>query len=97
MTKEELLKGLSEEQVAKLGECNSKEEILKLAKEEGIELTDEQLEVVSGGGCFDKQGPTCPACGSSNTKNNLSIVIQMIQDVNLNITAKIVNSTLASR
>ena len=68
-----------------------------MTKEEGIELTDEQLEVVSGGGCFDKQGPTCSTCGSGNTENNLSIVIQMIQDVNLNITAKIVESTLASR
>ena len=47
--KEELLKGLSEEQIAKIKACKSKEEMLALAKEEGIELTDEQLEAVSGG------------------------------------------------
>ena len=49
--KEELLKGLTEEQIAKVKTCKSQEELLKLAKEEGIELTDEQLTAVSGGGC----------------------------------------------
>lgn len=28
-----------------------KQELLKLAKEEGIDLTDEQLSAISGGGC----------------------------------------------
>ena len=42
--KEELLKGLTEEQVAKVKACKNQEEILKVAKEEGIELTDDQLE-----------------------------------------------------
>ena len=41
--KQELLKGLSEEQVAKVKACKSHEELLALAKEEGVELTDEQL------------------------------------------------------
>lgn len=49
--KEELLKGLSEEQIAKVKSCSSGEEIFAAAKEEGIELTDEQLAAVSGGGC----------------------------------------------
>ena len=40
MMREELLKGLSEEQIAKVKVCKSQEEILALAKEEGIELTD---------------------------------------------------------
>ena len=48
--KEELLKGLTEEQIAKLKECKSQEEILQLAKAEGVELTDDQLAAVSGGG-----------------------------------------------
>ena len=51
--KEELLKGLSEEQIAKVKACKSQEEMLALAKEEGFELTDEQLEAVSGGSCDD--------------------------------------------
>ena len=48
--KEELLKGLTEEQIAKVKACKNHDELLSLAKEEGIELTDEQLQVVSGGG-----------------------------------------------
>ena len=48
--KEELLKGLTEEQIAKAKACKSQEELLKLAKKEGIELTNEQLETISGGG-----------------------------------------------
>ena len=60
--REELLKGLTEEQIAKVKACKSQEEMLALAKEEGIELTDEQLEAVSGGHC---QGYlSCPKCGA---------------------------------
>lgn len=39
--KEELLEGLSEEQIAKVKACKNQEKFLELAKEEGIELTDE--------------------------------------------------------
>ena len=61
--RQELLKGLSEEQIAKFKECKSNEEILKVAAEEGVELTDEQLEAVSGGNCIND--PTCPNCHQS--------------------------------
>lgn len=65
--KKELLKGLSEEQIAKAKACKTHEELLKLAKEEGIELSDEQLAVVSGGGlCMSTPTFTCPKCGSTN-------------------------------
>ena len=40
MNKEELLRGLTKEQIEKLNKCSSSEEILALAQEEGIELTD---------------------------------------------------------
>lgn len=65
--REELMKGLTEEQKKKVSECKSAEEVLALAKEEGITLTDEQLEAVSGG-CdggrkFNTQF-TCPRCNS---------------------------------
>lgn len=59
--REELLKGLSEEQIAKLKRCRGSEEMLKLAKEEGIELSDEQLEAVNGGSCAAPL-PLCPRC-----------------------------------
>ena len=62
--KKELLKGLTEEQIAKVKACKNNDELLKLAKEEGIELTDDQLEAVSGGVCTASL-PKCPVCGSN--------------------------------
>ena len=63
--KKELLEGLSEEQITKSNDCKSNEELLALAKEEGVELNSDQLEAVSGGAC---SGPTkCPNCGSDDT------------------------------
>ena len=41
--KNELLKGLSEEQIAKIKACKNQEELLKVAKEEGVELSEEAL------------------------------------------------------
>lgn len=49
--KNELLKGLTAEQIAKVKSCNNAGELLQLAKAEAIELTDEQLSAISGGGC----------------------------------------------
>ena len=63
--KEELLKGLTKEQIARVKACKNSEEILALAKEEGFELTDEQLEAVSGG-CGTIPESACPDCGSKN-------------------------------
>ena len=45
----ELYNGLSEELKKKATECKTAEELMALAKSEGIELTDEQLDVISGG------------------------------------------------
>lgn len=63
--KKELLEGLTKEQIAKIEVCKNAEEILKIAKEEGIELTDEQLEAVSGG-CGFVDPTNCPKCNSTN-------------------------------
>ena len=71
--KQELLKGLSDEQIAKVKACKNHDELLSLAKEEGIELTDEQLTTISGGGACsvisdigDKVNPwDCPKCGAN--------------------------------
>ncbi len=65
--KEELLKGLSKEQIAKVKACKNNEELLALAKAEGVQLNDEQLAAVSGGGlCMSTPTFTCPKCGSTN-------------------------------
>ena len=62
----ELLKGLTPEQLEKVKHCQTQEELLKLAKAEGIELTSEQIEAVSGGGCLSTM--KCPNCGSKDYK-----------------------------
>lgn len=61
--REELLKGLTDEQIKRIKACKNNEEILKVAKEEGIELNEEQLEAVTGGSsCFSAGNPSCPKC-----------------------------------
>ena len=67
--KQELLKGLTEEQIKKFKACKTQEEVMKAAKEEGITLTDEQLEAVSGGFCSSSDFRwKCTKCGSSDTE-----------------------------
>ena len=63
--KEELLKGLTNEQINRVKSCKSNNELLSLAKQEGIELSNEQLEDVSGGGCGTTWVRKCPKCGST--------------------------------
>lgn len=66
--KKELLKGLTKEQIEKVNSCSNIEELLALAKNEGIELSDEQLEAVTGGICTSTPEFVCPKCGSKNIK-----------------------------
>ena len=76
--KKELLKGLTNEQIAKVKACKNHEELLALAKEEDIELTEEQLSAISGGGACsvisdigDKINPNdCPKCGANGPKKD---------------------------
>ena len=60
----ELFEGLTPEQVERVKACKNQEELLKLAKEEGVELTDEQLSATSGGGLLCSTGIHCPQCGA---------------------------------
>ncbi len=57
-------KDLTEEQRAEVKACKSPDEILKLAKDEGFELSDEELENMSGGASWGAATTTCPACGN---------------------------------
>ena len=63
--KKELLSGLTEEQIEKASKCKSSEELLALAKAEGVKLNEEQLNAVSGGVCqtMAPRRSICPACG----------------------------------
>lgn len=45
------IKDLTPEQMERAQACESREDLIALAKEEGVELTDEQIEEISGGGC----------------------------------------------
>ena len=67
-------KGLTQEQLDKLRECKTPEDILALAQAEGYELTDQELQQVNGGGDgyvvgggYWDDGPHytawCPYCG----------------------------------
>ena len=76
--RKELLNGLTNEQIAKVKACKNHEELLALAKEKDIELTDEQLNAISGGGACsvvsdvgDFLNPfDCPKCGSNNVEKD---------------------------
>lgn len=59
---EELLRGLTQEQIDKVRRCKNPDEILRLAKSEGVTLTEEQLKAVNGGACED---------GTNNHKHRL--------------------------
>ena len=66
MGREDLFKGLSKEQIERAKSCRSQVELLALAKEEGVDLSDEQLNAINGG-CGDAQTlPKCPRCLSTD-------------------------------
>lgn len=62
---------LTEEQKAKARKCHSNEELLELAKAEGVELSDDQLDAISGGdvwACTDNE--FAGNCSEYYGKNN---------------------------
>lgn len=56
MNQQELFDKLTDAQKEKFKNCKNTEELTKLLAEEGIELADEQLAQIAGGGCFDQCG-----------------------------------------
>ena len=56
MALEDRIKALTPEQRARAKQCKSAEELLALAKEDGYELTDDEIEGISGGWCFSDCG-----------------------------------------
>ena len=51
MMKKELLKGLTDEQINMVKACDDINDLMQLAKDEGVELTEERLTAISGGAC----------------------------------------------
>lgn len=76
--REDLLKGLTEEQIKMAKACSNASDLLQLAKDEGVELTDEQLDAISGGFCFgpQEQSINCPSCHMGK-----GFVVQLDEDV----------------
>ena len=50
---ERIFAQLSDEQKEQFRNCRDMDEVMKLADEENVELTDEQLEFLASGGCSD--------------------------------------------
>lgn len=70
LSMENLFKSLTQDQIDKGKSCASFEELVTLAKNEGIELSDEQLEALSGGSVwdyFEDTTATCSECGGETT------------------------------
>lgn len=56
---------LTQEQQEKLLACKTANELISLAEEEGVELSDDELQEIAGGGWSPKDAlPKCPVCGS---------------------------------
>ena len=53
---ERIFAQLSDEQKEQFRNCKDMDEVMKLANEENVELSDDQLEFLAGGGCDGK----CP-------------------------------------
>ena len=64
--RKELLKGLTEDQIQKVKACENNSDLLQLAKDEGVELTEDQLDAVNGGFCTNTTTYVCPECGSTD-------------------------------
>lgn len=61
---------LTPEQIEKAKACKSAAELVALAEAEGVELTDEQLNLISGGSVWEETKyteATCRACGKKVT------------------------------
>lgn len=56
--RQELLQGFTEEQINKIKACKNQEDFLALAKQEGVELSLEQLGAINGGACSSSDDGT---------------------------------------
>ena len=54
---ERIFAQLSEEQKEQFRNCQNMDEVMKLANEENVDLTDEQLEFLASGGCGEEKLP----------------------------------------
>ena len=64
---EKILEALTDEMRAKVQACENSEDLIDLAKSEGVELSDKQMEDISGGSgwidCFQCDYFSCHSTG----------------------------------
>ena len=70
--REDLLKGLTAEQIAKVRACEDVADLFQLAKDEGVELSEEQLDAINGGGCGQPNKIRCPRCNCERLNKKVS-------------------------
>ncbi len=51
MFRDELFRGYTDEQIKRAKACRTTDELLELARAEGVQLTEDQLGAISGGAC----------------------------------------------
>lgn len=74
MSLDDYIKKLAPELQEKVRACGSAEDLLALAKEEGIPLSDAALEAIAGGDDPNLENCvqlTCPKCGSHDISENI--------------------------
>ena len=71
---------LTPEQQEKAKACSTFEELLSLAKEEGYELSDEELGAVSGGGFWDCDDNSCGSDCRDEGCSNYCHAIHICED-----------------
>ena len=60
MALEDIYGSLTDEQKQMVKECKTPEDMLALTKKLGYQLSDEELDAISGGGVRDDNCPFCP-------------------------------------
>ena len=60
MAIQDMYNKLTEEQKQKVRACKSQKDLLRLMNEEGVELTDDQMEAISGGSALSDWANSLP-------------------------------------
>ena len=60
------LANLPDELKLSIEKADTVEELVNLAKENGVDLSDEQVDQIANGGWGSDNGKTCPDCGGRN-------------------------------
>ena len=58
---------MTPEQLEEAKALQTPEEMLAYARDNGIDLTDEEMDAIAGGGAYDDGSKICPHCGSCKT------------------------------